>query len=846
VIDIDDTIRADSIDSSATAAASSALTIAQLRQAIELALQLGDPDAAAHGARVLLDLFPEAIAPMALLGHALLDLGQYHAAIKQLHAALSRNPLDAQAWAALAGALSLAGAHGPARAALYRAALHDPLESELLTPGVTAVPANGIGVGYLRRGHASLAVPELAATLERHPERDDLRIYYIEALRRSGDLAAARAQFSALGSAEPPTIPSLLLRAALAPSAGERRPIQQQCARYDIDGRITRRFFAPDPPPWPLAAAPILPSSDAFAPLARYLAHRPDSPKAVAKAMGEQALQYQPQDTDVRTFVATTERLWSRLSDRGGPRPLVPTNVTTRQAQLLLGCKAVLLKRYGPAGFAAIDARLHAISEALQHRQIQAYCCYIDDPASLQIDEWITLAPAAHDASAIRNLIRVLAEALGQHRQELGTVLLIGGDDSIPFHRVTNPLHDDDAVVLSDSPYGSDDAGYMLPQRVVARLPDGAGDQPELLLRLLDQMLDYHRGRSMQLKNGFFHLPLLGGRRNPARKQSSPVDAGYSAEVWRAASRLALDTLDAGAPLSCCPPLDTETIDLAEWSNRRILYVNLHGASGLPNWYGQPDLLWPGPATQLPIALRPEQLADRWPAGALLISEACYGAELVDRTEQSSIMLKALAEGALACVGSTVSSYGSLIMPLIGADLLSQKLLGHLASGLPVGAALHQARLEFAQTMYRRQGYLDDVDVKTLVEFVLLGDPWAAVEASNRAPAQWPVTKIAGIERVPKPRPKSVIDEAQVPQDLLNRARTALRRALPSAAATPLYITSQPEPRLARKSNGPATNGQELVFSAQNHQHTIDGHQIAQTAHVTVNQRAVVKLAVSR
>jgi len=842
VIDIDDHIRAVSINNSATASAPASLTIAQLRQAIELALQLGDPGAAEHGARALIELFPEAIAPVALLGHALLDLGHHHAAIKQLHAALRRNPLDALAWTALAGALSLAGDHRTARAALYRAALHDPLESELLTPGVTAAPTNGIGVVYLRRGHASLAVVELAAALERHPDRDDLRMYYIEALRRSGDLATARAQFSALTSAKSPTIPTLLLRAALAPTASERIQIQQQCARYDIDGRITRRFFAPEQPPWPLAAAPILTSSAVFAPLTHYLAHRLDSPKAVAKAAGEQALQYQRQDADVRTFVATTERLWSQLSDRGGPRPLVPANVTTRQAQLLLGCKTVLLKRYGAAGFAAIDTRLHAIAEVLQRRQIQAHCCYIDDAASLQIDEQITLAPVAHEADAIRNLIRTFAEALGQHGQELGTVLLIGGDDSIPFHRLANPLHDDDAVVLSDSPYGSDDAGYLLPQRVVARLPDGADDQPEVLLKLLDQMIDYHQGRGSQLRNRFFHLPLLGGRRNPSRKQSSPADAGYSAEVWRAASRMALDALDAGAPLSCSPPLDTDTLDLAEWIDRRVLYVNLHGASGLANWYGQPDLLWPGPATQLPIALRPDQLADQQLAGTLLISEACYGAELAARTQQTSIMLKALAEGALACVGATVSSYGSLTMPLIGADLLCQKLLAHLASGIPVGAAFHQARLEFAQTMYRRQGYLDDVDVKTLTEFVLLGDPWAVVEASNRAPAQWPITKIAGIERVPKPRPKAVIDEAQVPQDLLKRARTALRRALPIAAAAPLYITAQPEPRFIRKSN----NAQELVFSAQNHQPTIDGHEIAQTAHVTVNQRAVVKLAVTR
>jgi hypothetical protein len=46
VIDIDDHIRAASINNSATAAPPALLTIAQLRQAIELALRLGDPDAA--------------------------------------------------------------------------------------------------------------------------------------------------------------------------------------------------------------------------------------------------------------------------------------------------------------------------------------------------------------------------------------------------------------------------------------------------------------------------------------------------------------------------------------------------------------------------------------------------------------------------------------------------------------------------------------------------------------------------------------------------------------------------------------------------------------------------------
>jgi Tfp pilus assembly protein PilF len=843
VIDVNDQISVPSSQYAGAALPPASVSIAQVRRAIELALRLGEPGAAEHGARALIQLFPQAVAPVVLLGHALLDLGEQNAAIEQLRCALSRNPLDAPAWMALAGALSLAGQHDAAQAALCRAALHDPLESELLTPGVAASPPDGIGVVYLRRGHASLASAELAAAVSRHPDRSDLRIYYVEALRRSGELSAAREQFTALSSTTPPDLPTLLLQIALAPALTNLASIQQQCAQYDIDGQITRRFFAPERPPWHLTPAPIIPATAVFETLVPYLAAAVDGRKGAPKAAAEPAARHSQQDPELRAFVATTERLRSRISEiDGGPQPLVPWSAANRQTQILLGCKTTLLQRYGAAGFAAIDGRLHALAQALCRRGIQTHCCYIDDAASLQIDDQITLAPAAHQASAIRDLVRTLAEALGQQEQELGTLLLIGGDDSIPFHRLPNPLHDDDAVVLSDSPYGSDDAGYLLPQRVVARLPDGAGEQPTLLLTLLDQMIDYHHGHSQQPKNGIFHLPLALGRHGAARKAPNPTDAGYSAEIWRESSRAVLDSLDASAPLSASPPLDADTLDLAEWIDRRVLYVNLHGAAGLANWYGQPDAIWPGAATRLPIALRPDQLADRRLSGTLLISEACYGAELVNRTDQTSIMLRALAEGVLACVGATVSSYGSITMPLIGADLLCQRLLAQLASGTPVGAALHQARLEFAQTMYRRQGYLDDVDVKTLTEFVLLGDPWAVAHANTRMPAHWPIAKTAAIERVPKPRPKAVLDEAQVPRDLLKRARAALQWALPGTPTAPLYITAQPDLRLIRKSD----NQQELIFSAQDRQRTTDGHEIAQTAHVTINQRAVIKIALTR
>ena len=856
---------------------STPITARQARLAIELALRLGDPAAARRASGALCRCFPEAIAPLVLIARALLDLGDARSAIEHFRRALARNPLDAVAWAGLAAALACCDQHTASNAALARAALHDPLGSESLAPGIVQPPQPlSLGVIYLRRGMAELAAAELAATLAQHPQRDDLRLYYAEALRRTGDHAAARRQLSAIAPADPPGLPFLLLSAALGTDSDAIARLQARCARYDPDGQLTRLFFAPELPPWQLPAPPPVPWDDELAAIAGYLPLLPATPGHPASILddqrshgagqksaafyshtlrpggqgapgstagitlttGEPPVAARP-DPEVSAFVATTERLRRRLAAvSGDPGPLIPWSDGRRLTQVVLGCKAALVRRYGEAGFAAIDRRLHALAAAFQRRGVTTYCCYIDDAASLRIDDQAALAAVPPEAPAIRDLVRTLAAMCADRQRELRMLVLIGGDDLIPFHRLPNPLPDGDEAVLSDNLYASDDAGYLLPQRIVARIPEGAGADPALLLALLDQMLDWHTGRVSYSSIGGLRVPLFGIRAGAAPAHAlAPL--GYSAEVWRATSRAVLDALDPEAPLYSSPPLDADTLETAALLDHHLLYLNLHGAAGLPNWYGQPAAA--EQAARLPVALRPEQLAGSRSTGGLLISEACYGLDLAGRTPANSIPLRALLEGTRACVGATVNAYGGITPPLLGADLLCQRLLTHLARGAPVGEALYQARLEFAQTMYRRQGYLDDVDIKTLIEFVLLGDPWAGA-APGGATVMWPSDRVASLERVPKPRPKAVLLEEQVPHELVRRARDALKRLLPGATTAPLVIMAQPNPRRLRK--GEAEH--ELVFSAQESRPTADGHVVAQTAHVTIKGRAVVKAVLTR
>lgn len=852
-------------------------------RAIELALRLGDSGAAWRAAHALWRAFPDAISPQILLGQALLDAGNAAVAVDYFRRALRLHPLDAVSWAGLAGALARTGQEGAARAALSRAALHDPLGSEALSLGVADGPAqSGLGAVYLRRGHAELAVAELAAALERQPRRDDLRIYYIEALRRTGDRAAARRQYESL-AARDEHLPALLVRAAL---HEDDRAARARCVAYDPDSRLTRRFFAPERPPWALPAPPEVRWSEEYEPIAQYLSLASGQKALAVGAKGDVSFEPAPgaskratsapaaddmlvdgdrpaaysaaqetrraprkpphgePDGGVKDFIAATEQLRRRLSDIGvTPRPLVPQADGQAFTQVILSSRIGLQRRLGADGFAAVDRRLQHYAAALRRRGVAAHVCYADDAASLQLGDGISAPAAQGEAGALRDVLRALSGSLAERGRELGAVMLVGGDEIVPFHRLPNPIPDDDVVVLSDNPYASDDPGYLVPQRIVSRLPEGDGGDPALLFAQLDRLTAYHYGSRPAPRLSRTALSLPGLRQLRSASAPEMLSAGYCAEIWQETSRAVLDAFAPAARLNSSPPLDAASFDTRTLLGRRLLYMNLHGAAGLPNFYGQPDAVWPGAASRLPIALRPDQLDAEIVDGALLLSEACYGAELAGRTIQSSIPLRALAGGALAVVGATVNAYGSLATPLIGADLLFQRMLAQLARGAPIGRALHQARVEFAQEMYRRQGFLDDVDIKTLIEFVLLGDPWGVLLEADVGAKTWQAERtVVAVERMPKPRPKAVLDETEAPRDALQRAREVLKRMLPGGAALPLRITAQLNPRRQRKSDPE----RDLTFSARESRLTDDGHYVAQSAHVTISGHAVVKVAMTR
>jgi len=107
--------------------------------------------------------------------------------------------------------------------------------------------------------------------------------------------------------------------------------------------------------------------------------------------------------------------------------------------------------------------------------------------------------------------------------------------------------------------------------------------------------------------------------------------------------------------------------------------------------------------------------------GTVIAVECCYGAELYDPADSdmhAGICSTYLRDGAYGYFGSSTIAYG----PSEGngqADLICQYFLDEVLNGSSLGDAVLRARHRFAGAYT----HMDPVDLKTLVQFVLLGDP---------------------------------------------------------------------------------------------------------------------------
>lgn len=162
----------------------------------------------------------------------------------------------------------------------------------------------------------------------------------------------------------------------------------------------------------------------------------------------------------------------------------------------------------------------------------------------------------------------------------------------------------------------------------------------------------------------------------------------------------------------------------------------------------------------------------------MVFTEACYGANILGKSVGDSIALRLLGEGALAVVGSTKVSYGSIAPPLLGADLLGRHFWKGLQAGLTIGEAMRHAKVSMAKEMQERQGYLDDEDQKALVSFVLYGDPALSIPLRPRGTSPRTVTDFLLCPPIICSRTCGG-REQPVSEELIGRVKTRVETSLP-------------------------------------------------------------------
>lgn len=399
---------------------------------------------------------------------------------------------------------------------------------------------------------------------------------------------------------------------------------------------------------------------------------------------------------------------------------------------LILSSKRALTKKYGKLGFEQLDSDLHDLRSAIEAESrrpgrvdLEAVMTYVDDEASLKRFGLQPVEPT--NPWQVKKLVDSFDAQLAEEGREIQYLLIVGGDGIVPFHRLPNPVDDQDPDVPSDNPYASRDANYLIPERAIGRLPDGEHGGVGFLHSLIQTSVEAHRRKTVS--KGLLGAlgALFNGIMGP---QENGQGLGYSASIWRKASRAVFHVIGEDGQLRTCPPLTHEGFHVPE--PPRFSYFNLHGTEEGADWYGQRDALFPADYPLFPLALRPQDPSIQEHANAVVFTEACYGANILGKDEVDSIALRLMAVGALAVVGSTKTSYGSIAPPLLGADLMGKHFWEGIQARLTVGEALQHAKVTMTSKMQEQQGFLDDEDQKALISFVLYGDPSLQVVPTPR------------------------------------------------------------------------------------------------------------------
>jgi hypothetical protein len=402
-----------------------------------------------------------------------------------------------------------------------------------------------------------------------------------------------------------------------------------------------------------------------------------------------------------------------------------------RSRKLVVTHRGRLKEKYGPEGVAAIDDAVRALAAADEGRGLLTVYVHLDDAEEMKANGSKAVSRDATAASCKKVIDRILKQAAFDY------LVLLGSDDVIPHFSVPNPTFaeegDDNDEVPTDNPYGASPAfneksrsSYLVTDRALGRIPDLPGaTEPSALLQYLQSASE-----SKPLSLSDFELDLM-----------------VCCDSWKASGSACVAALSReAAVLLVSPPTLQATVDIQERHKARLQMIKCHGVELDPYFYGQK-------ASKFPEVMFATSLAGRTSPGTVVGAMCCYGAAVYDPAHPAattpgvpSIASVYLNQQAAGFAGSTCISWvGSHEMQC--ADLIITRFLKNVMSGMSLGASLLDSKQRFLADINKDGRMPDAADEKTLLQFLLLGDPsLRAVKSREEEDAMVPVVGIDGLD----------------------------------------------------------------------------------------------------
>jgi hypothetical protein len=366
--------------------------------------------------------------------------------------------------------------------------------------------------------------------------------------------------------------------------------------------------------------------------------------------------------------------------------------------KLIITNRSALLHKYGTAGLKKITDKIKQLIAADKQRSVNSLLVFADDVAAMKKAK----SKAVTDVTNAEQYKVAIDSLFNFYTPDY--LMLLGAQDVIPHCRFRIPIpDDDDTFVPSDVPYActapfSRNAGdFIAPARVLGRLPDitGATD-PAYLVALIQNSINWKPLKAQAYKNYF----------------------SLSVKWWQKSTKISLNNIfQNNSKLKMAPPAKGPYSKQQLGAMRH--FYNCHGGLRTPEFYGQPGET----SSSFPVCMESSLLNGKITYGTVAAAECCYGALLYNPLRptkiQNPIANAYLQNNAIAFVGSTTAAYG----PAEGqgaADYITQYFLIAVLKGASSGRAFLEAQQRFVE---KGDVKMDPVDLKTIIQFLLLGDP---------------------------------------------------------------------------------------------------------------------------